>query len=165
MISNFDLEKLAKFYKLPLVSICMKNELPPKPIDGCYIVNLQSSTDGSGSHWVSMFVWKSICYYFDSFGAPPPLEIINFIKKKKGSHLYFNNFIIQDLKSSNCGYFSLALLLYMYENRQNSNLKDAFNKFVNNFADDTTKNDDILKSFFASSLSSSSPSILKNFVK
>ena len=165
MINNFDLEKIAKFYKLPLVSICMKDELPTKPKEGCYIVNMQSSTDGSGSHWVSLFFWKNICYYFDSFGAPCPVEIINFIKKKKGSHLLFNNFIIQDLKSSNCGYFALAFLLYMWHNREKSNLNDVFNDFVNNFADDTSKNDDILKSLLASTLSKGSPSILKNFIK
>ena len=99
MITNFDLEKLAKFYKLPLVSICMKNELPPKPEEGCYIVNMQSSSAGSGTHWVAFFLLKNIFYYFDSFGAPPPVEIIDFIKKKKGSHLLFNNFIVQDLKA------------------------------------------------------------------
>ena len=116
MLSNFDLERLAKFYKLPLVSICMKNELPIKPTEGCYIVNMQSSSAGSGTHWVSLFFWKNICYYFDSFGASPPTEVVNFIKKKKGSHLLFNNFIIQDLKSSNCGYFALAFLLCMWQN-------------------------------------------------
>ena len=165
MINNFDLEKIAKFYKLPLVSICMKDELPTKPKEGCYIVNMQSSTSGQGTHWISFFFFKNICYYFDSFGASPPLEVINFIKKKKGSHLFFNNFIIQDLKSSNCGYFALAFLLYMYANREKSNLKDVYNEFVNNFADDTTKNDGILKSLFSSTLSNASPSILKNFIK
>ena len=165
MINNFDLEKLANFYKLPLVSICMKDELPTKPKQGCYIVNMQSSTDGSGSHWVAFFFFKNICYYFDSFGAPPPEEVIDFIKKKKGSHLLFNNFIIQDLKSTNCGYFSLAFLLYMWQNRDKSNLKEIFNEFVNNFADDTKINDDILKSLFASTSSNAGPSILKNFIK
>ena len=165
MINNFDLEKIAKFYKLPLVSICMKDELPTKPKEGCYIVNMQSSTSGQGTHWISFFFFKNICYYFDSFGATPLIEVINFIKTKKGSHLLFNNFIIQNIKNSNCGYFALAFLLYMYANLQKSNLKEVFNEFVNNFADDTTKNDDILKSFFASSPLSSSPSILKKFIK
>ena len=165
MINNFDLEKLAKFYKLPLVSICMKDELPMTPTEGCYIVNMQSSTLGQGTHWISFFFFKNICYYFDSFGAPPPEEVIDFIKKKKGSHLYFNNFILQDLKSTQCGYFSLAFLLYMYANRDKSDLKEVFNEFVNHFVDDTTKNDDILKSFFASSSLNGRPSILKNFIK
>ena len=51
MLSNFDLEKLAGFYKLPLIGIHMKNEMPKKPVDGCYIINLQSSTQGNGTHW------------------------------------------------------------------------------------------------------------------
>ena len=156
MITNFDLEKLARFYKLPLVSVCMKDEL----LYCKYAVVI-------GWKWNSLgcvFFFKNICYYFDSFGASPPLEVMDFIKKKKGSHLLFNNFIIQNIKSSNCGYFALAFLLYMYQNRQKSNLKEVFNEFVNNFADDTTKNDDILKSFFASTPLSSSPSILKRFI-
>ena len=165
MISNFELERLAKFYKLPLISICMKNELPSTVKDGCYIINMQSSTQGTGSHWVAMYFLKDVCYYFESFGATPPVEIMNFIKKKKGSHLLYNNWIIQDLNSGNCGYFSLAFLLYMYQNKQNIDLKEIFNDFVNFFANDTTKNDDILKSFFASSNFDKRPLILKNFIK
>ena len=165
MITNFELEKLAKFYHLPLVSICMKDELPKKPKEGLYIINMQSSSVGSGSHWVAMYFWKNICYYFDSFGATPPIEVTKFIKKKKGSHLLFNNFIIQDLKSENCGYFSLAFLLYMYQHHLQGNLKEVFNEFVQHFVDDTKQNDEILKSFFASTPSDSQPSLLKNFIR
>ena len=46
MLSNFDLERLANFYHLPLVAVEMKDELPSKVKDGCYIINLQSSTVG-----------------------------------------------------------------------------------------------------------------------
>jgi len=48
--SNFDLEDLAKKYKLPLVGIYSKDELPKIQV-GSYIVNLQDSDKGSGSHW------------------------------------------------------------------------------------------------------------------
>ena len=164
MISNFELERLAKFYRLPLISICMKDELPKKVEDGCYIINMESSFMGSGTHWVALFVYKNTAYYFDSFGATPPVEIIKFVKKRKNSHLIYNNFIIQDLKSGNCGFFSLAFLLYMNQNKLRD-LKSVFNNFVNFFANDTTKNDDILKSFFASSPTNSQPSILKKFIK
>ena len=164
MISNFELEKLARFYRLPLISICMKDELPDKPKDGCYIINLQSSFAGNGTHWVGLFIDKNTAYYFDSFGATPPVEIIKFVKKRKNSHLVYNNFIIQDLSSGNCGYFSLAFLLYMNQNKLRD-LKEIFNEFVNFFADNTTKNDDILKAFFASTPSHSQPSILKKFIK
>ena len=86
MFSNFDLEKLAGFYKLPLIGIHMKNEMPKKPVDGCYIINLQSSTQGNGTHWTAMIIWKKKSYYFDSFGTAPPVEIINFTKKKNGGN-------------------------------------------------------------------------------
>ena len=55
MITNFELERLAKFYRLPLISICMKNELPSTVSDGCYIINMQSSTQGNGSHWEALY--------------------------------------------------------------------------------------------------------------
>ena len=163
MISNFELERLAKFYRLPLISICMKDELPKKVEDGCYIINMESSFMGSGTHWVALFVYKNTAYYFDSFGATPPVEIIKFVKKRKNSHLIYNNFIIQDLKSGNCGYFSLGFLLYMNQNKLRD-LKEIFNEFINSFADDTTKNDDILKSFFATSSLDKRPSLLKKFI-
>ena len=103
MLSNFQLEKLAQYYKLHINDVCMKDELPNIVQDGGYIINMQSSTRGSGTHWVALF--RENAYYFDSFGAVPPLEISNFVKKRKHSHLYYNNWIIQDLKSSDCNFF------------------------------------------------------------
>ena len=148
MLSNFDLEKLAGFFKIPLIGIYMKDQMPSKPANGCYIINLQSSTQGNGTHWCSIFIWKKMAYYFDSFGAPPPVEIIQFTKKRKLQHLLYNGWIIQDLKSEACGWYSLGFLLYMYKNRQNIHMKEVFNQFVNNFQDDTLSNDSILKDFF-----------------
>ena len=43
MLSNVDLEELAKHYKLPLVKVVMKDELGNKLKNGNYIINLQSS--------------------------------------------------------------------------------------------------------------------------
>ena len=125
MLSNFNLENLAGFFKHFLVGIFMKNEMPNKPTDGCYIINLQSSTQGNGSHWTGLFIYKKMSFYFDSFGAPPPVEIILFSKKRKGGHLLYSNWIIQDLKSEACGWYSLGFLLYMWINRQNVNLKKS----------------------------------------
>jgi hypothetical protein len=52
----------------------------------------------------------------------------------------------------------------MYQNLQ-QDLKVAYNDFVNNFADDTTKNDDILRSFFASWPNDERPGLIKKFLK
>ena len=164
MLSNFELERLAKFYKLPLISICMKNELPNTVKNGCYIINMQSSTQGNGTHWVALFVYQNNGYYFDSFGATPPIEITKFVKKRKGCHLLYNNFIIQDLKSENCGWYCLAFLIYMYGKLQ-SDLKQVYNEFVNNFLDDTTENDKILQSYFSSLSGNMRPYVLRKFIK
>ena len=166
MLSNFDLDRLADFYHLPLVAIEMKDELPSKVKDGCYIINLQSSTCGSGTHWLGLFIYKNNAYFFDSFGGPPPVEIMKFVKKRKGCHMYFNNFIIQDLKSGNCGFYALAFLLWCYSYVLFSkDMKNMYSDFVDAFSDDTTKNDKILKDFFATSEQQNRPSILSRFLK
>ena len=48
MLSNFDLEQIAEYYKVPLLGVVMKDELPPFVRDGSYIINLQSTTYGYG---------------------------------------------------------------------------------------------------------------------
>jgi len=166
MLSNFDLERLAEFYNLPLVAITMKDELPATIKEGCYIINLQSSTAGQGSHWLGLFIHKNNAYYFDSFGGSPPLEVIKFVKTRKGCHLYYNNFIIQDLKSGNCGFYALAFLLWCYSYILFSkNMTNMFNDFVNSFVDDTKENDIILKEFFKTSIKPNRPSVLSRFLK
>lgn len=42
------------------------------PLPGAYIINIQSSEDGSGTHWVSLYLAKKKAFYSDSFGLPPP---------------------------------------------------------------------------------------------
>ena len=56
MLSNIDLEELSKHYKLPLIAVTMKDELPNKLQNGNYIINLQSSTQGNGTHWTALKV-------------------------------------------------------------------------------------------------------------
>jgi hypothetical protein len=125
---------------------------------------MQSTYQGNGTHWVAMYIYKSNAFYFDSFGALPPNEVIAFVKQRKGCHLYYSNWIIQDLSSEACGWFCIAFLTYIHQNR-NRDLKEVFNEFSNNFVDDTAKNDEILKSYFASSAVFQRPTLLKNFIK
>ena len=41
--------------------------------DGGYIINMQSSRKGTGTHWVSLFIIRNNAYYFDLFGGPPSI--------------------------------------------------------------------------------------------
>ena len=139
MLTNFDLEKLCHEYKVPIHAVVMKNELPPKVKDGNYIVNLQSSTQGDGTHWTGLIVEKKNALFFDPFGAEPSQEIVDFIKKRKDCTLGYTSRDIQDLTSHNCGYFCLAFLLHL---KDCTDLFDAANEFVNTF-DNISKNNDI----------------------
>ncbi len=68
MLSNFDLKEIAQHYGFSL-TVIMKDELVNhKPKSDNYIINLESSTSGSGTHWLSLFVRNNQCFYQDSFG-------------------------------------------------------------------------------------------------
>ena len=74
MISNYDLQDMALFYKIDLV-VVMKDELVKiKPLSGNYIINLESSQDGNGTHWMGLKIENLDCVYFDSYGYLPPQE-------------------------------------------------------------------------------------------
>jgi hypothetical protein len=94
MLTNFDLEKIAKNYDVKLIGIYSKNELDNLQIEnGNYIINLD---DDIGSHWTALNINKNKGIYFDSFGCVPPENVIDFVKQRKHIKLGFNNSIIQD---------------------------------------------------------------------
>ncbi len=79
-LTDEDLFKLAISYDIDLIDVVMKDKLDIMyPFPGFYIINLQSSSQGNGTHWVALIIAKGVSYYFDSFGASPPLEIRRFI--------------------------------------------------------------------------------------
>jgi hypothetical protein len=80
MLSNFDIEELLEHYGFPLNSVIMKDEMKSlKPLkNGNYVINLQSSSQGNGTHWMAILVRGKDCFYCDSFGVLPPQEVITF---------------------------------------------------------------------------------------
>ena len=145
-LSNFEIEDVAKHYGINLVDCCMKDQLPTVIKDGCYIINLESSSQGEGTHWTTLIVQKNIAVFLDSFGAPPSAEIVDFVKKRKGIHMAFNNEIIQDLKSENCGYFCIYLCWFI--KHHGGDLVKTVDVFTRLFRDNTTLNDGVLRELF-----------------
>eukprot|EP01033_Poteriospumella_lacustris_P008803 gene8803-6338_t len=84
MLTNYQLEELAKRMRIPLEFCGFKDELPKKlKANRSYIINMDDSIDektgkqSEGTHWTCFqFVkhpnGKEQAIYFDSFGAPPP---------------------------------------------------------------------------------------------
>jgi len=142
--SNLELENIAEFYKLPLISVCQKDLLKnQRYVNNCYyIINSQSSGEGSGSHWTGLFLNKTTSFYYDSYGAPPNKEVLKFVKTYS-NHLKCNNLINQSLNSDNCGFYCLCFILFMFYN------KNDYNKFINLFdKDEYERNDLIIEGIF-----------------
>ena len=146
MLTNIDLYKICDFYHIKLHGIYMKDELPSLIQDGNYIINLESSTEGNGKHWTCLIIHNQDAFFFDPFGASPSIPVVYFCK---GHRLAFNNWIIQNIKSSNCGWYCVALLLFLSQhNITNRNFYALCNMFSNGFYSNTSRNDPILKEIF-----------------
>ena len=141
-LSNIDLEEYARKYKLPLIGVYSKDELPDKLQVGSYYVNMQNAADGQGSHWVLVKVFdKKNALYFDSFGERIPLEVMKFLKNYKP--VPYSHRQIQDIQSSRCGLYVLACDKYMSTIKRKKML-EQYDDFLNMFTADTKKNDGIL---------------------
>ena len=144
MLTNYDLEELCDTYGVALRGIYMKDMLPQRAQNGNYIINLESSNGGknNGTHWTCLVVHDKKAMFYDPYGAPPSIEIRDFVKQRKNTRLGFNNWVVQDLKSENCGYFVLSFLVFLKSNQVGaSNIYYIANQYVNIFEDNTKNND------------------------
>lgn len=145
-LSNFDIMDIAKFYKIKLNDVTMKDLLHyDLPKDGFYVINLDSSANG-GTHWTALVIRNKDIFYFDSFGCLPTNETIAFFSKRN-KHYGYSDPQIQDLNSDYCGFFCLALFLYI-NNHKNQSIFDASNDFIELFAPNTKYNDVLLENYF-----------------
>ena len=141
--TNFQLEDLAKKLKINLIGVFSKDELPERPQIGGYILNLQNSDDGGGTHWVAMNISPDRrVTYFDSFGLRPPIEVKQFVNQYP---IMSNIRHIQSLDSSLCGYYSLLFLKMIQKTK---NTAERFDDFLNRFREDKEHNETIVKKYF-----------------
>ena len=147
-LSNIDLMKLAKHYNINLNGIYMKDELNGlKPRIGNYIINLQSTNQGNGTHWTAIIFTKKRAYYFDSFGAAPPIEVDRFIKKRNERYGY-NIKQIQALSSVYCGWYNLSLFHYV-KNHFIIDFHETVIAYTNKFSEENRNiNNSIIRDYF-----------------
>jgi hypothetical protein len=110
-LSNFQIIDQCKKLKIKnFKGVFMRNELA-KPVtvnkNECFILNLDDK-DGNGTHWTCLYIQNGICYYFDSFGFPPPIEVEEYLSKV--SKRYYNSFEIQKINQVICGHFCIYVL-------------------------------------------------------
>ena len=147
MLNNFELEEISQHYGFNL-TVLMKDELVNyKPKNENYIINLESSTNGNGTHWLVLKIVGKKCFYQDSFGIIPPKEVIEFCKRIPNSHLAYSEIQMQNITSETCGFFAIGLLIHLNRTKNKDIFKSA-GEYINQFSYDTTKNNTILKAYF-----------------
>jgi len=118
--------------------ILSKDLLPHQLKNGWYIINLQSSSDGNGTHWTCFKYYDDKpLFYMDSMGFEPPVEV----EKHTKNNILFSSKQIQDYDSTACGYFCIGLIL----SDNGSNIMNNFTNYINRFSSNTIFNDEILK--------------------
>ena len=132
-LSDNDLYNICKYNKLPLLGIYQKDQLPNKLKNGFYIVNLQASTEGNGTHWTVLNYSPGISFYFDSYGFGPPKEV----EKKLNDYLY-SMIDIQDINSSSCGYYCISFI------KEGVNSFEKYKNFLNSFINNNIDNEEDL---------------------
>src|SRR5689334_22618032 len=143
MISNLEIESICKEQKVSLNFCNFKDLLQNKKYKSfAGIINLQSSSaNKNGTHRLCYVQKGQEGFYFDSFGVVAPLEVTEFVKLQDLKHFGYNTREIQNLKSEKCGYFCLALLIFLKHNK--GKFYNVIDKYLNMFSYDTELNDNI----------------------
>ena len=112
-LSNTDIANYVKILKIRNFRGCyMRDELKnsrAKDIE-CGVLNLNLSNE-AGSHWTCWFKVNNDKYYFNSFGLPPPKELVDYLV----SPILFSTFQLQGMNDQNCGKWCLLILKKLNE--------------------------------------------------
>ena len=117
-----DIVRLAKELKIDnFEGVKMRDEIKGKSmLNECGIINLNTSYQ-SGSHWTCFYHdSNNHCYYFDSFGEPPPVELLKYLKSDSDFNqdlpsIKRNSLTVQHDHSSECGSLCLYVLKQLSE--------------------------------------------------
>ena len=107
-LSNIDIEKYAKILKIKKFRGCyMRNEFSNLKCNNmeCGVLNLNLSNE-PGSHWTCWFKMNEKQYYFNSFGLPPPKELVDYLRPA----ILYSTFQLQGINDENCGKWCLLVL-------------------------------------------------------
>lgn len=106
-LNQYDLDEYIKEFGIPHVrGIYMRDTLPKhvRKVE-VGVINLDS-IHGPGTHWVCYYKKNNICYYFDSYGLPPPKEFDEYVQ----CDILYNTYNIQKEKEYICGQLCIYVL-------------------------------------------------------
>ena len=148
LLSNLDIEYYCQLLNIPLIGVLSKNLFNNMKLQsGCYILNLQDSDVGGGTHWTTLIITNTYAIYYDSFGGYIPTPILAFIKQNKSLKIIYSIDQIQYLDSIFCGWFCIYFCFFFTVlHKKCSNYKYLLNKHNSIFSlDNRHLNDRILR--------------------
>ena len=148
MLTNHELVDMCNRHRVPLVGVFSKDKLPPRRVEGGYIINLQNDKDEEGNdldgtHWTAFFIKGKKACYFDSFGFVPPKSVQSFLAPFKP--YAYSERDVQNINSGVCGWYCFCFLFAMSHWRGSSSLENKYNRFISLFSSDPTDNRRILE--------------------
>lgn len=149
MTTNYDLADACKKLHIPLVGVYSKDKIPSKAVrkEGCYIINMQDSTDSKGkqldgTHWIAFIIFKKQASFFDPFGFVPPKSVQTFLQEFRPYSYLTKD--IQNINSGICGYYVLYWCWFMTHCNLDKSLHQRMVKFTELFDSNPVKNREIL---------------------
>ena len=142
LLSNYELIEMCAKSGINLIDILNKDLLIKEtPQEGCYIINLQDSGVGQGTHWVGLILNEEYVSYFDPFGLHHSEDVSRFISwflhdvgYTDTRDVIYNTTQVQNINSILCGYYVFAFLYHhTVINKHKTNNKDLMGDFVLRF--------------------------------
>jgi hypothetical protein len=126
-LSNVQINKRLSRYK-NYGGCISRNQIAGKSYSKVWVVNMQSSTQGDGTHWCMIYPLKDSLLWFDSFGMIPPTDVSDWMKRS-GLKCVYSNVQLQALTASSCGYWCEYVIQQLEKGRP---ILDILYSFTNN---------------------------------
>lgn len=85
----------------------MRDELVGRAIAPESLILNMDDSSGKGTHWTCLLISSNSSYYFDSFGLPPPTEVVNYCPNM---NRFYSSFKIQKPEEVICGQYCIYML-------------------------------------------------------
>ena len=113
-LTMLELEQAIRKLHIPhFRGVFMRDDLPSKPrLTECGILN-HDDLHGPGTHWTCWYKRRGLKVYFDSYGLPPPDEMVDYLRRYP--EIRYNTDELQHRGDVVCGHFCLHVLKLLSE--------------------------------------------------
>lgn len=139
-LSNVDIERYLARYR-NFGGVIMKDEITNKSYDKLWIVNLESTWQGDGTHWTLVYPTSTNSLTFiDPFGCPPPDAVVQWMKRSN-RQCFYSTVDLQSLNASSCGYWTIYIVMQLERGR-------SVNEIMSVFSSHVRENESLLRKYF-----------------